>query len=257
MGKDIAAEWNVDGMAAYSHALYIDESGNGASRNDILRLWITAGIAIPFDQKLRLDTGVQSILGNHFRHRHKELKGASMPNGLRHGSSITDVSRELAILIKQVGAHCWVVGTQAGAVAPANFPIQDAKPKDITRQFLFERVNGFLNIGYDLKDDWLIIWDLSDAQELNSFSHNVATFQNAFNQAPLNPRLAPAVLGGLSHDWSGLQIADMIAHLAMHNLGVELGLSGSNRQKAKDFRDFLYPLLQKAAGGNVVGWKWY
>jgi hypothetical protein len=61
------------------------------------------------------------------------------------------------------------------------------------------------------------------------------------------------VLGGLSHDWGGLQLADVVAHLSPHAVGTELRLPDANRAKAGAFDDHIYSRFQKAANGAVVG----
>lgn len=244
-------------MAYYSHAIYIDESGIGAPVDDLNQLWITAGIAMPFDQKARLDAGVLRMLTNHFHPRIRELKGSDMPHNLLPGSSTADVALGVSTLLSQVGAHAWITGTRHGVHPLPGLPTINRFPKDITRQLLFERVNGFLNLGNYIPYEWLIIWDISDEQELGDFSRNVATFQNAFIQTSINPRLAPAVLGGLSHDWSGLQIADVVANFALHKIGRDQNIQGTNRQKARDFDQFIEPQLQRTASGQLVGWKFW
>ena len=89
---------------------------------------------------------------------------------------------------------------------------------------------------------------------MNDFSKSVATFRNAYSNQALNLRLAPAALGGLSHDWCGLQVADVVANYTLHKIGAAHGTPGTNPAKANDFDVHLYPCLQRSAAG-VVGWK--
>lgn len=102
---------------------------------------------------------------------------------------------------------------------------------------------------------WIIVWDVSDVQELGDFSRSVSEFRNAFSGEPRNDRLFPSVLGGLSHDWGGLQAADLLSNFALHFRGRELTFPDVNLDKAQAFETQLKPCLQATATGSVVGWK--
>jgi hypothetical protein len=109
--------------------------------------------------------------------------------------------------------------------------------------------------GYHEPDHCLIIWDISDQQELQDFSASIAEFRNAYDGTPRSQRLVPAALGGLSHDWSGLQTADVVAHCALHYLGLQESLPGSRKEKAEAFRSKFLPRLQRSNKGELIGWK--
>jgi hypothetical protein len=242
-------------LVGFSHAVYIDESGAGAPVNHINRLWVTVGLAIPFGRMPMLNLGVKMVLTTHFNARVAELKGSLIPDELKPSTTSTDVAAAVSQLARTLGVHAWVTVSRSGRRPPQNLRIPRALPKDVTRQFLFERINGFLNLGHYSPNRWLLIWDISDQQELNAFSHDVAVFQNVFGGSRLNPRLTPAILGGLSHDWKGLQLADIIANFALHNVGNSLSLPGSNATKSRNFDTHFRPLLQRAQSGSLVGWK--
>jgi hypothetical protein len=242
-------------MATFTHAIYIDESGNGSNEPGINRYWVSTAVAVPFDQTGIMDSGVKAILSNHFRAGEVELKGTTIPHRLRRTATSSLVANDVASLLDKIGAHAWVTGTSSGINIPPGVPSTCTMAKDIARHLLFERLNGFLLNGYCMPGSFLIIWDISNQQELKEFSASVSVFRNAFTQTPLCPRLAPAVLGGLSHDWSGLQIADMISHFALHNVGRDKGAVDARVDKASDFLTYFKPRLQRDAYGNLVGWK--
>ena len=53
-------------MPDYSHAIFIDESGNGSDTDDINKYWVSAAIAIPFERMESIDEKVKSILKSNF-----------------------------------------------------------------------------------------------------------------------------------------------------------------------------------------------
>lgn len=138
---------------------------------------------------------------------------------------------------------------------PVGFRQKTPKVKDVVRQLLLERINGLLVAGYHEPDHCLIIWDISDQQELEDFSASISEFRNAYDGTPRSERLAPAALGGLSHDWSRLQSADVIAHFALHYMGNKASLDGAKAEKARAFKQEFLPRLQRTSTGHLVGWK--
>lgn len=241
-------------MVGFSHAIYIDESGIGARQFNINRLFASVAVAVPFDMKNQFDTDLARIRAVHCQPGAKELKGSGMPHDLLSTSTIASVARDLAASLNQAVAHTWVVVSTRGVNAPPGFSTSPLV-KDIVRQLLFERLNGFLVAGYCPHDNFLLIWDITEQQELNDFSQSVASFKNAYTGGALSPRLAPAILGGLSHDWSGLQAADVIANFALHKVGMSRPLPGANPQKEAAFDQYFLPILQRDIYGNRVGWK--
>ena len=242
-------------MATFSHAIYIDESGNSAKTNDINRYWTSAAVAVSFEVIESIDEKIETILKGNFRPNIREIKGADIPHGLKPGKLTTDVAREIADLIESKHIHCWVVGSHHGVNPPSNLPIRSPMIKEITRHLLLERINDFLHAGYHGDTCFMIIWDISDQQELQDFSKSVAAFRDVHKQIPRSQRMIPAALGGLSHDWSGLQIADVIANYALHYLCIEDEMPGGRKNKAIDFECLLKPRLQRDASNRLVGWK--
>jgi hypothetical protein len=216
-------------------------------------------VAVPFSQMSVLDREILRIKTSYFPPRVHELKGTSMPHELLRGNTMDSVIQEIADTLRAVQAHIWIVGTGAGAHSPPSFPIIDPLPKDITRQLLLERISGFLELGLEGEGEFLLIWDISNQQELEFFSGSVATFRNTYSQVARCTRMVPALLGGLSHDWSGLQVADIIAHFAMHYKGNQMHLPGARPDKAELFQRLIYPLLQRDGGGRLegIGWKYW
>jgi len=242
-------------LAKFSHAIYIDESGNAANSNDIARYWVTAAFAVDFEHKDLLDQGIRDILVNNFDSTITELKGHGIPRDLKLGKTSTDVAQDLADLWDQINANAWVVGTSYGVNVPPGVYGKKIKAKDIARQLMLERLNGFLDSGHLAPGHCLLIWDISERQELQDFSRAVSVFRDGVTNTHLNPRLAPAVLGGLSHDWSGLQAADLVSHYALHHLARRTWAKGSRQDKADDFGKLFMPRLQKDSKGSIVGWK--
>lgn len=237
--------------------VYIDESGNGAPCNGIGSYWVSAAVLIRLDEKQIVDSGIQSVLANRFRPYSREVRGANIPHDLLPGQSIENVAQDIASLCDAVHAHIWVVASRHGKIPPIGVPPENSKPKGIARQLLFERINGFFKHGYAGTDDCMTVWDISDLEELKDFSANVAAFRNVYDQSQLCPSLAPAVLGGLSHDWKGLQIADMVANFSLHYLGMKRMLPDARKAKSDAFARLFYPRLQRNSNGDIegVGWK--
>jgi hypothetical protein len=127
--------------------------------------------------------------------------------------------------------------------------------KEITRQLLLERINDFLHTSSPDNSSFIIIWDISDQQELQDFSRSVAAFNDSHRRVPRSDKMVPAVLGGISHDWSGLQIADVIANYALHSICIDDGMPGGRTNKANDFKAYLKPRLERDSRNRLVGWK--
>lgn len=240
-------------MATVSHLIYVDESGNGASGQGVNSNWVTAGLAIPLQALPDLDQGMATIRAQHFRNWKGELKGTRMPHDLLPSSSIEKVAEECRGLFKAVKGHSWIVGTGPALGGPHPPGQKPPLPKETARQFLLERVNGFLDLGNYDPDSFLLVWDISERQELNDFSGSVARFSNNYSGDPRNARLIPAVVGGLSHDWIGLQLADVFAHLAMHFWGYGQSLASANAQKASAYKLHIRPCLQTTFAGKLDG----
>lgn len=234
-------------MVAVSHVLFIDESGNADTGRTVTSLWVTAAMAVPFEGVRDLNDRVESFTKHNFRSRVKEAKGSDVPHELAGGRTTEDLARDLASLLREFESHVWIAAASRQEDGPTT--------KGKARQLVLERVNGFLNLGGYEPAHWLIVWDVSDVEELGDFSRSVSDFRNDYSGEPRNERLFPSVLGGLSHDWGGLQAADLLSNFALHYQGREQGFLRVNLEKARTFDAHLMPCLQKTAAGNIVGWK--
>lgn len=234
-------------MVAISHALFIDESGNAQPGRSVTSLWVTVALAVPFERARELNSRMDELRAQNFRSRVKEVKGSDVPHEMARGRTADALGRDLAALLQGFDSHIWIVAASRQTDGPTT--------KGAARQLVLERVNGFLNLGRYEPAHWIIVWDVSDVQELGDFSRSVSQFRNAFSGEPRNDRLFPAVLGGLSHDWGGLQAADLVSNFALHFRGRELAFPDVSVDKARAFEAHLMPCLQKTAAGNVVGWK--
>ncbi len=235
-------------MVAVSHVLFIDESGNAQPGRSVLSLWVTAAVAVPFERARDLNARIDDLRRQNFRARNLEVKGSEIPHELARGRSTGNVAADVANLLKGFDAHVWI----ASATRKANGP----QTKGAARQLVLERVNGFLNLGMYHPAHWLIVWDVSDVQELIDFSHSVSDFKNEYSGDARNDRLFPSILGGLSHDWGGLQVADVVSNFALHYRGRELGFPDANIDKADAFQQSIWPRLQATANGTVAGCGW-
>ncbi|MBU0685907.1 MAG: DUF3800 domain-containing protein [Candidatus Thermoplasmatota archaeon] len=241
-------------MATYSDAIYIDESGSGSPTDNIHRYWVSAAVSVAFDQTIDLDEGIRRILTSHFSPYIGELKGSSMSKYLHPTSTILEIVKDLGDVLDRTGAQLWGAAASFGSSPPRGLPTSNPKPKDIARQMLLEEINARLLTGYHHPDHSLIIWDISERQELQDFSASIARFMSVRDETPRSERLVPAALGGLSHDWRGLQTADVIANCALHYLGHTASLTGSKTDKAEAFRTEFLPRMQKIESEDIIGW---
>lgn len=243
-------------MVQVSHLVFIDESGLSLPGRSIQSLWVSAAVAFPFERNRDLDRALRAERAVCFRSRVKEFKGHWVKSSeLRSGITADEVGRRVADVFRRFDGHAWLTVTKAGCPVPPGFTAPSPSTKEIARQLLLERVNGLLRTGRYAPANWLLVWDLGNVQELVDLSAAVAGFADGVSGAGIDPRLYPLVLGGLSHDWGGLQVADIFAHFALHKFGVEAGLPDANPSKAAAFDGHLEPCLQRSATGGVVGLK--
>lgn len=247
-------------MTGYSHGVYIDESGLADPRvESVTSLWTSSAVSLPFECGETVWTGVQHIVAKHFRPGTKEIKGAGTPGRLKKESGLDDVSGDIVDLLRDCEGLAWVAATHRGVN-----PMPDRargvlleQPKDIARQLLFERLNRYIGCEDDHAKH-MLIWDISHQQELEDFSRFVAGFHDGlYTTQDRTPLMAGALLGGLSHDWGGLQVADWFAHMALHYHG-RTGIWGeyeddnrptdpkgdARQDKADTFRNTLWKALQ-------------
>ncbi len=248
-------------MVGVTHAVLIDESGNGrliaTGRPDpgIRSLWITAGVAVEWGMRGALDASVRGILQRLFLNRCDELRAANIRRYLPASYTVTDVAREVAAAVNAARAMIWVAGTRAGSHMYSHPLGAGAEAKDIARQLLLETISGFAVPRYFDPETWIMIWDVADPGELADFSRAVASFRNRISGFRAPPALTPTMLGGLSHEWGGIQVADVYANFALHNVGMELGLVGAKRERAEAFENVLVPTLKRDNVGKLVGLK--
>jgi len=243
-------------MVLVSHAVFIDESGLSLPGNTIQSLWIATAVAVALDRSRILDQDTATERSRLFRSRVKEFKGHLIKHSeLLSGVTADDVAAAVAGLLRKYDAHVWTVATIAGCPVPIGFVGPIVSTKSIARQLLLERVNGLLGTGRYAPAHWMMVWDVSDVQELTDFSSATASFANGYTGQKISDRLYPMVLGGLSHDWAGLQLADIVAHLALHKVGAGRKFPDANPRKGAAFDARIEPVLQRDQGGRVVGWK--
>jgi hypothetical protein len=163
-----------------------------------------------------------------------------------------DVATDVGDVMDETRTIVWAAATSCGERPPPGFRTSNPKTKDLARQLLIEEINNDLVADYHNTNNCLIIWDISDQQELQDFSASIARFRNLSDGTPRSDRLAPAALGGISQDWSGLQTADIIAHCALHYLGERSSLLGFKTEKAEAFRSQFLPRLKRARIEELV-----
>lgn len=255
-------------MGAIDYGLFVDESGEGRLLNPVNPpdskrcLWVTAAVCVPWDNIPALDVEVKALLKKNLTGTPPELKGFDLPRLLRLGRTMSDIAQDVASAVTKAGAKVWIVAACPGAAdVPGLGPIvlrisnRNPLPKDNARQLLLERVNGYAVPRYHPSGSWLLIWDLSNAHELKDFGRSIAEFQNLATGSTLRAAIVPALLGGLSHDWAPLQVADFYANFALNQRAEEFGFRDTSPAKAEAFRNHLRGTLAIDANNKLVGWK--
>jgi hypothetical protein len=241
-------------MSTFTHAFYIDESGKGGITQDLNHFWVTAAVLVPLEKTKSMDRLVHGLLEDQLRPGCSELHATDIPHRLKPGCTTSSFGAEVGEILREIDARIWVTCSRYGAPPLGN--LHPGTPaKSVARQLLFERLNGYLE-NIHQSGDCLIIWDISDQQELADFSRDVVQFRNPVNAMTISTKLAPAVLGGLSHDWSGLQLADIISNFGLHLLAKKTSQFKFQSQKADVFRAQFLPLLMRSKGGKVDGFGW-
>lgn len=241
-------------MTGYSHVLFVDESGLGSPRPGMFSLWASSGIAIHLDHLVRVEEEVHRILRDYFHPSRRELKGTDFPNELKPGVTSGQVLTEIADLVTSIDAPVWVAVSRQGVEPPSDFPVPSPPAKTVARHMLFDLVNRCLDNEESSEHNWLVVWDLGELQELIAFNECLTRFAEGPAHRPRNQRLCSSALGGLSHGWGGLQIADVIAHFAWHKAGRKIRLPDANVDKAGGFDTHLWRVL--ARGRQVVPYGW-
>ena len=183
-----------------------------------------------------------------------ELKGSGLRWYLKREFSVSDVATRVASVLDNAGAHVWVCASRAGS-PPLRRAHGPYLAKDTARQLLLERINGFAVPAYFPPKSWLLLWDISEAQELSDFSGAIRRFRDLVSFYPRSPVLLPRLMGAPSHDWGGLQLADFLAHFGLHFAAQKLNLTEHSHDKAKAFEDLFLPRLRRDSKGKIPGWK--
>ncbi len=249
-------------MSPLSHVVWIDESGNGKFAKDgmpvpgIQSLWVSAAVCFEWERLEAVSTGVQEILRDRFLNRCRELKASHLRRYLPAEYGPRDIGQDVARLVQSEGGHVWITGTRAGSQPMFSHPRgRGAEAKEKTRQLLIERISGYATPRFFEPGTWVMVWDVDDAGSLGEFSAAIAAFRNRVSGHPLPAAITPSMLGGLSHEWTPIQVADIYANFALHKIGIEQGLVDAKTDRATAFDEFLEPTLKRDRSGRRVGWK--
>lgn len=240
--------------------VFMDESGSGSKGQSKVNYWVTVGVFSNLDNHQRITEELQSIRKKNMRLYNKELKGTDISrNHLNPGINKMTVAKDLSDLIMKYKLSVFVTASNMSPSIKrleSKFTASNVKnglqAKDIARELLLERISIFLN--YKRTKDMLnlLIWDLSDNNELVDFSAITGSYTNPHDHNKLNCTIIPHILGGLSHDWAELQIADLISNYAL-NYVADGVYDDADKEKSEAFKEYLYPVLQQSRTGKIEG----
>jgi hypothetical protein len=255
-------------VGAIEYGLFVDESGEGRLLNPLVPpeskrcLWVATAVCVPWDRIEPLSTEIRTVTKGNLTGNPVELKGFDLARRLRRERTMDDIAQDVGAAVSKFGAKVWIVAACPGvADVPGLRAVvqhvshRDPLAKDNARQLLLERVNGYAVPRYHPAGSWLLIWDLSEAQELKDFSQSIVEFQNLATGYALHTAIVPRLLGGLSHDWAPLQIADFYSNFALNQRAEELCFKDATPAKAAAFRNHLRGTLATDSTGKLVGWK--
>lgn len=249
-------------MAPFLKSIFIDESGTGSMRQNKNNLWTSAGICVDSAQHDDLSERFYDMKKECMRHYEEEMKGIKISkNHLNTGITADDVGRHVADIIKEFGLNVWVTATRWSPNLPtgkfiASNTSKGVLPKDIARELLMERISGYADMKRE-EGKYIIIWDLSDTQELDDFSRLIRAYVNPHSGKKVCPSIIPNILGGLSHEWPELQLCDIIANFAL-NYAADGIFKDCDMVKSRAFKEHIFPNLMRGRGKIVgVGWKAY
>lgn len=189
------------------------------------------------------------------------MKGADLSaNHMNPGITKQNVAEELGAIIRRNGLK--VIVTACNYSYKLNtlnnyVPSNDSKglhPKDVAREMLMEKASSI--IIREMKMDemtLLLVWDISDEEELATYSKTIKLYQLKHNNKMMIGAIIPQLLGGLSHDWVELQIADLISNFAINYIA-DGKYDDADREKSDAFRKFIYPNLCKNSNGIIDGY---
>ncbi len=240
--------------------VFMDESGSGSKGLSKVNFWVTVGVLSNIDNHQAVAEDLNLIRKKNMRLYNKELKGTDISrNHLNPGIDKMIVAKDISELISKYNMSVFVT---ASNMAPSikklesKFTASNVKnglqAKDIARELLLERISIFLN--YKRTKDMLnlLVWDLSDNNELADFSAITGSYVNPHDHKKLNSTVVPHILGGLSHDWAELQIADLVSNYALNYVADGI-YDDADKEKSDAFKKYLYPILQHGNSGKVEG----
>ena len=243
--------------------LYMDESGSGSQKVDTKKnLWVSVGIAAKLDDHDAIAEDVAKLRKKVLRRSNIEFKANDLtPKRMNDGITYDDVASGVAEILKKYSMKTWVmvVPFNLHIINMSMFTPSNAKSglqaKDVAREMLLERVSMDVDRVHTVEDKFMIIWDLSNTNELMDFSASVLAHTNPHSGKKISPIITPHILGGLSHEWAELQLADLISNFGL-NYAARGKYPDCDESKAMAFETHLYPCLQKSWWGCVKGYGW-
>jgi len=244
------------------NTVYIDESGEGTNKRKKNNFWVSTGVCVKSEDHDKIADSLLGMKKKCLRLYNQELKGNyTSKSRLNCGVTKEDVAMELSELISKHGLKVWVASTKysekilTSKFIPSNG--KHIKAKDVSRELLLERVSGYIE-HHSEKGKYQLVWDLSDTQEMQHFSRTISEYVNPHSNKKLHSDMIPYLLAGLSHEWAGLQIADVISNYALNYSAYNI-YDDADVEKAKAFEKHIYPKLCCNVSGQIkgIGWKRY
>lgn len=245
-------------MSEDCFAVFMDESGLGSKRKGKANYWVSVGVMAGINDHYSITQDIHDLKKKSMRLYNKEMKGTDLSaNHLNAGITKETVAKDLAEIIKNHGLRIVVTATNMSPklesltiFTPSNEK-RGLQAKDVARELLLERISMMAESSHDIGKTQLMIWDLSDTNELMDFSKIAETYQNPHSQKKLNTTIIPHILGGLSHEWAELQIADLVSNYAINYIA--RNEEDADAEKCKAFKQYLYPMLYGGNKGTIKG----
>lgn len=245
-------------MGSECFALFMDESGTGSKNKSKTNYWVSVGVLARISEHDAIAADLFSLKKKCMRLYNKEMKGTDLsPNHFNPGITKASVAKDLSELIKKYKFSIFVTAANMSPdlIHQTKFTASTEKrglqAKDIARELLLERFSIMLNYQHSSTNKNMLIWDLSDNNELADFSKIIGSYQNPHDGKKPNPTIIPHLLGGLSHEWAELQIADLVSNFAINYITDGI-CTDSDKDKSTAFKEFIYPVLHQR-GGKVEG----
>ena len=240
--------------------LFMDESGSGSKGPSKVNFWVTVGVLSNLDKHQAITEDLNSIRKKNMRLYNRELKGTDISkNHLNPGIDKMIVAKDISDLVTKYDMHIFVTASNMATSIKRlenKFTASNVKnglqAQDIARELLLERLSIFLNYKRTKSMLNLLVWDLSDNNELMDFSAITESYVNPHDHKKLNSTVIPHILGGLSHEWAELQIADLISNYALNYVADGI-YSDADKEKSDAFKLYLYPVLQSNNHGEIEG----